>query len=118
MDANAKIAAVHRYVEAFANSDMDIIRDLYADNATVEDPVGTEVRSGMDAIVAFYETALQSGAKLELTGTPRCSGNAVAFPFKVVMGAMQIDIIDVFEFDAAGKVVSMKAYWGPENTRV
>jgi len=24
-------------------------------------------------------------------------------------------VIDVFEFDAAGKVVSMKAYWGQEN---
>ncbi len=118
MDTNAKIAAVHRYVEAFANSDIEIIRDLYADNATVEDPVGTEVRTGMDAIIAFYEPALKTGVKLQLTGTPRCSGNAVAFPFMVIMGDMEVDIIDVFEFDGAGKVVSMKAYWGPENTRV
>jgi steroid delta-isomerase len=28
---------------------------------------------------------------------------------------MVIDVIDVFEFDADGKVASMKAYWGPEN---
>ena len=28
---------------------------------------------------------------------------------------MKIQVIDVFEFNSAGKVVSMKAYWGPEN---
>ena len=28
---------------------------------------------------------------------------------------MKIEVIDVFEFDGSGKVVSMKAYWGPEN---
>ncbi|NND68495.1 MAG: steroid delta-isomerase, partial [Halioglobus sp.] len=26
-----------------------------------------------------------------------------------------INIIDVFEFNDAGKVTSMKAYWGPES---
>ena len=27
----------------------------------------------------------------------------------------RIDVIDVFEFNDAGRVQSMKAYWGPEN---
>jgi len=79
--------------------------------------VGTPVHDGFDAICAFYEGALKSGARLELTGPARCSGNAVAFPFQVMMPGMIVDIIDVFEFDEAGKVVSMKAYWGPENMR-
>ena len=35
MDNADKVAAVHRYVEAFEKADMDIIRDLYADNAVV-----------------------------------------------------------------------------------
>ena len=43
------------------------------------------------------------------------AANTAAFPFQVKMGDMSIDIIDVFEFDDQGKVVSMKAYWGPEN---
>ncbi len=43
------------------------------------------------------------------------TGAAVAFPFQVVMGDARIDIIDVFYFDDEGKVVDMKAYWGPEN---
>ena len=115
MEVSDKIAAVHKYVEAFEKADINIIREIYADDAIVEDPVGTPVHVGIDAICAFYDGALSSGAKLELTGDPRCTGNAVAFPFKAVTGDFSVEIIDVFEFNDDGKVVSMKAYWGPEN---
>ena len=115
MEIAEKIAVVDRYVEAFDKADMDIIRQIFADNGTVEDPVGTDIHVGIEAICAFYEDPLASGAKLVLTGTPRCAGNAVAFPFQVKMPGVAINIIDVFEFDGAGKVCGMKAYWGPEN---
>ena len=117
MEAADKIAAVHKYVEAFDKQSMDIIREIYADDAVVEDPVGTEPHVGIDAVCAFYEGALGSGAKLELTGECRCAGNSVAFPFQVVMGEMRISIIDVFTFNEDGKVIDMKAYWGPDNTQ-
>ncbi|MEZ5503219.1 MAG: nuclear transport factor 2 family protein [Halioglobus sp.] len=117
MEASAKIAMVHKYVEAFDKQDMAIIREIYADDAIVEDPVGTDVHVGIAAVCAFYEGALKSGARLSLTGEPRCSGNAVAFPFQVQMPGMVVDIIDVFEFNDAGKVHSMKAYWGAENMK-
>jgi steroid delta-isomerase len=116
MDVKDKIAAVHKYVEAFDKADINIIKELYADNATVEDPVGSDIHSGIDAIVAFYEGALQANIKLELLGTPRCAGMEVAFPFKVMAPGMNIEVIDVFKFDEQGKVVSMRAFWGPENT--
>lgn len=109
------IATVHKYVEAFEKQDIDIIRDIYADDAVVEDPVGTDPHRGMDAICEFYEKGLSAGAKLELTGNCRCAGYSVAFPFRVVLGEMKIEIIDVFTFNDDGKVVDMKAYWGPEN---
>ena len=115
MDVNDMIAAVHKYVEAFDKADLNIIREIYSVDARVEDPVGTDVHDGIEAVCAFYEGALSSGAKLSLTGQPRCSGNAVAFPFQVQMPGMTINIIDVFEFNHEGKVNSMKAYWGPEN---
>ena len=115
MDANDKIKVVEGYIEAFDTCDMDIIRKMYAADARVEDPVGTPVHDGIDAICAFYEGALKSGATLALTGTPRCAGNAVAFPFQARMPGMVVDIIDVFEFNEAGEVADMKAYWGPEN---
>lgn len=115
MDVKDKLAAVDRYVEAFDKADIDIIKAIYAQNATVEDPVGTEPHVGIEAICTFYEGALASGAKLALTGTPRCAGNAVAFNFQVSMPGMTINVIDVFEFDDTGKVMSMKAYWGPDD---
>ena len=115
MEAADKIKVVEKYVEAFANSDIGIIREIYADNARVEDPVGSPVHEGMEAICAFYDGALKSGAKLTLTGKPCCAGNAVAFSFQVTMPGMLINIIDVFEFDDAEKISSMKAYWGPES---
>ncbi len=115
MENSDKIAMVERYVEAFEQGDVEIIRSMYSQNAVVEDPVGTEPHRGLDAICAFYQGALGAGAKLRLSGTPRCAGNAVAFPFHVVMPGMQIDVIDVFEFDDEGKINSMKAYWGPDN---
>jgi steroid delta-isomerase len=117
METSDKIAMVHKYVEAFDKADLDIIREIYSTDARVEDPVGTDVHDGIEAVCAFYEGALASGAKLALTGEPRCSGNAVAFPFQVQMPGMTVDIIDVFEFNQAGKVNSMKAYWGPENMK-
>ena len=117
MEVADQVAMVHKYVEAFDKQSMDLIREIYADDAIVEDPVGTDVHVGIEAVCAFYEGALKSGAKLALTGQARCSGNAVAFPFQVQMPGMEIDIIDVFEFNDAGKVNSMKAYWGPENMK-
>ncbi|MEM1114600.1 MAG: nuclear transport factor 2 family protein [Pseudomonadota bacterium] len=115
MEASDKIAVVNKYVEAFDQQSLDIIRDIFAADATVEDPVGSPAHEGIDAICAFYEGALSSGAKLELTGPQRCAGNAVAFPFAAVMPGMRMEIVDVFEFNDDGKVISMKAYWGPEN---
>ena len=117
MEISDKIAMVHKYVEAFAKADINIIREIFSEDARVEDPVGTDIHDGIEAVCAFYEGALASGAKLALTGEPRCAGNAVAFPFQVQMPGVEIDIIDVFEFNHEDKVNSMKAYWGPENMK-
>lgn len=115
MEYSDKVAVVERYVEAFDQQDMNIIREIYADDAVVEDPVGSELHEGIEAVCAFYEGALGSGARLVVTGPVRAAANTAAFPFQVQMGEMSIDIIDVFEFNAEGKVTSMKAYWGPDN---
>ena len=79
------IAAVHRYVEAFDKADLEIIRDIYAEDAVLEDPVGTEPKHGMEAILGFYGPSL-SAARLELTGAPRCAGNCVAWKARCDFG--------------------------------
>lgn len=116
MSVEKYVAAVHRYVEAFDKADIEIIKQLYTEDAVVEDPVGSEPHRGIDAICEFYNKGFAMGIKLDLTGNVRCAGNSAAFPFIVLAGDMKIEVIDVFEFNDAGKIVAMKAYWGAENT--
>jgi len=115
MEAAKLQKAVQMYVEAFEKADPGMIRKLYAADATVEDPVGTPPRRGIEEIIEFYKTAFGMGMKLKLTGKPRCASNSVAFIFDAVMKEMAFSPIDVFELNADGKVQEMRAYWGPEN---
>lgn len=115
MDREQQVAIVNRYIEALSNDDFDTIKDIYADNATIEDPVGSEPNEGIEAILAFYQRLKGLGVKLELTGGVRCAGNSAAFPFTATVGGNTLEIIDVFEFNSDGKIQSMKAYWSPEN---
>ena len=116
-----KVKAVETYISSFSKPDVEAIVGLYADNATIEDPVGTPLKEGIEAVREFYTGAVANGAQLELTGTPRCTGDFVAFPFKAKINMngtdSHIEIIDTFRFDEEGKVVEMKAYWGPENLK-
>lgn len=126
-------AAVQAYFDCFNAQDADGIIALYADDATVEDPVGTPAKNGIDEIRAFYEMAVKNGAKLKLQGQTRIAGNSAAFSFGVFVGgagmtdvdsavdvelpagSMTIHVIDIFEFNDEGKVTSMRAFWGPTN---
>ena len=62
---------------------------------------------------------MRRGLSAALSGAPRLAGNEVAFPFPATAGTvgeeLTINIIDVFKFNEAGKVVSMRAFWGPNN---
>jgi steroid delta-isomerase len=110
-----KVAAVEAYVQAFADSDVEAICALYAQDATVEDPVGTPAHVGAEAIRRFYAGLMAAGgARLELQPPVRTS---FAFSSFLTRGGvpMRIDVIDIFEFDAGGKVKAMRAHWGPGN---
>jgi steroid delta-isomerase len=113
------IATVHAYVDAFANEDSDAIAQLYAADATVEDPIGTPLRCGIDAIRDFYKMSVGTGAKLALDGPVRTAGNIAAFAFSVHVtldgSPCRIDVIDTFNFNSNGKITAMKAFWGPLN---
>jgi steroid delta-isomerase len=115
----AMTAVVHAYVEAFARGDADMAAGLFADDASVEDPVGTPPICGKAAIAEFYRGAMATGAKLRLDGPVRAAAGHAAFAFHVDLdwqGARQrIDVIDLFRFDDAGKIAEMRAFFGPAN---
>jgi steroid Delta-isomerase len=107
------------YIDTFNRSDATGIAGLYADDATVEDPVGTPLKKGKAEILAFYEYAVKTGAKLKLAAPIRGShGNSAAMAFDVELnmpeqGRMVIQVIDVMTFNDEGKFTSMRAFWGP-----
>lgn len=115
------LAAVDGYVSGFAVGDVEAIVSLFAEDATVEDPVGTEPKRGRDAIRAFYAVSVGTGAKLELLGDPRCAADFVAFPFAVKLewqGKRQvIEVIDTFRINDDGKITEMRAFFGPANMK-
>ncbi len=110
---------VNSYLAAINAGDMHAVMDIYADNAAVEDPAGTEPKTGSE-ILTFYQNAFSGGAKVELTDSIRISTKAAAFPFRAEIGqgdgkVLIVEVIDIFEFDEAGKVEKMTAHFGPAN---
>lgn len=129
MDHAKMLAAVQAYFDRFNAKDAEGIAGLYADDATVEDPHGTPAKQGKAEILEFYTGAVKSNSTLKQQGPTRIAGNRAAFAFTVYvggldeeskgvdidmpMGKMEIDVIDTFEFNEAGKVTAMTAYWDP-----
>ncbi|MCW2773401.1 MAG: nuclear transport factor 2 [Nocardioides sp.] len=106
---------VDRYVELVGSGTSDEIVALYADGATVEDPVGSDVLSDRDAIRAFY-AGLDGLEKDTRMVTVRIAGGAAAFHFEMVthVGEQTYTVtpIDVMTFDDDGLITSMRAFWG------
>lgn len=124
-------AAVQAYFDLFNACDAEGIANLYAEDATVTDPVGTPPKNGRADILAFYQGAVKGGSILKQHGTTRIVADHAAFSFRVHVGgyqpedvsmdvdlpsgSMTIDVIDTFQFNEAGKVTAMRAFWGPTN---
>ncbi|MFC6634367.1 nuclear transport factor 2 family protein [Microbulbifer taiwanensis] len=112
---------VDSYLCCLSEGDLEGVVALYADDATVEDPVGSEPITGRAAIAEFYRGALAMGIKLRRSGAVRLAAGEIVFPFvcaSEAMGApMEIEIIDHFVLNAEGKVQSMRAFWSEANIR-
>lgn len=92
--------AVLTYFASFAHADVDAIVALFADDAVVEDPVG-------------------GGYAFVPEGNVRIAGNHAACAAIATCDKadppFRLETLDVMTFDEAGKIVAMKAYWGPAN---
>lgn len=111
---------VQQLIDALAAGDAARIVELYAEDATVEDPVGTEPLRGRVAIAELYDRAVAMGARIELVTPIRAShGLAAAMAFNVRVntpqGEMCIAVVEVLEFDATLKITRMRAYWAPDD---
>ena len=109
-----------RYVQLMCESNADAIVELYADDATAEDPVGGQVIRGREALHGFY-AATSPNLQVEITGPICVAGKECAMPMLAELTINDqksyIDVIDVMTFDDDGKITSMRAFWNPADMR-
>ena len=111
-EPDALEAFVNRYLDTVSTGSAADVAALYAEDATLEDPVGgAEVHIGRQAITGFYKNMEGVELKTELL-TFRAGGHEAAFMFAITVGgSMRIEPIEVMSFNADGLITSMKAYW-------
>lgn len=115
-DPDAVRATIETYLARFTADDREGWLDLFADGATVEDPVGSPVRTGRDEIGAFWDQGHESADSVALIadGPSIVVGHQASFKFTVrpVLGgtAFTIPAIDVMTFDEDARITSQRAF--------
>ena len=117
-----KIAvAVDAYVELVASGTGEQIADLFAADGTVEDPIGTPVRTTRDEIVEFYNVIANMDTRTTVLNWKKIAGDTAVFEFVLTTGTagmnFEITPVDIMVFDAEGKITSMRAVWQPSDLR-
>jgi ketosteroid isomerase-like protein len=103
---------------------------LFAPDATVEDPIGPSMfdpdgrgHHGPDAIAAFYDNVIASGAVHFSIRESFASGNecanvgTITTPLPDGTRAV-VDGVYTSRVDDDGRVVALRAYWEPANMRL
>ncbi|MDN4505981.1 nuclear transport factor 2 family protein [Dietzia maris] len=110
------------YIAALTAGDLEAVMNLYAEGATVEDPVGNgTVHESKAAIREFYASVVAMKIEGEVLEARVC-GNDLLFNFEITThfdadSKATINVWDLMTHDEQGKVTSMRAYWTPENMR-
>ena len=115
MNSSEMIEVVNTYVTAYNDADMASMLSLFAPGATMEDPVDAPAASGEEEIRGLYQIGFDMGITLELDGRVRTTSGHVAFPLCATSESGKLYTIDVFEFDDAGKILRMRAFWSMDN---
>ena len=115
---SAMKAALQAYVDLTNAGDAKGLLDLFAPDATIEDPVGSPLKRG-EEIAAWFRDSVAFGARITPVAPIRGShANEAALVFDVTFtppGASrtQIRSVDVCTFDADARITSLRAFWGP-----
>ena len=114
---------IENYWKAFSAGDRDAWVALFTDDGTVEDPVGTPVHRGKEAIGTFFDTAHSLAESIELRSLDITAivGNEAAFAMEIrpTVGGMALvlEAIDVMTFADDGRITSQRAFWQQEKMR-
>lgn len=108
-------AAVDAYIELLNSGTAEQIADLYAADATVEDPIGADIRDTREQLVEFYSVITGMDERTATLKWKKFAGDTAVFEFTLVTKtaglAFEITPVDIMVFDAEGKVSTMRAVW-------
>jgi steroid delta-isomerase len=114
---------IDTYLAAFSAADREGWLQCFADDAWIEDPVGTRRREGVDAIAAFWDethavpdaielrplgirTIIDDEAVVTMQARPDLGGETYA-----------IDIVDHMTFGDDGRITTLRAFFDPGTMR-
>ena len=114
-------ATVQAYIELLTNGTAEQIADLFAADATVEDPIGADIRDTREQLVEFYGIITGMDEHVATLNWKKIAGDTAVFEFTLVTGTadmrFEITPIDIMVFDADGKISSMRAVWEPSDLK-
>ena len=114
-------ATVQAYIDLLTNGTAEQIADLFAADATVEDPIGADIRDTREQLVEFYGIITGMDEHVATLNWKKIAGDTAVFEFTLVTGTadmrFEITPIDIMVFDADGKVSSMRAVWEPSDLK-
>ncbi len=110
--------AVAAYFAAIEAMDPAAWADTFSEGGTAEDPVGSGVHQGREALMAHIGGICAVFARVKFDVESFISGDAAAVVWRAdctTKDARPVVIrgVDVFKIDDAGKVASVCGYWDP-----
>ena len=107
-----------KYMQFMSTKNYEGVLTLYAQDATLEDPVGSDILQGKEAISEFYHRLGDTELSCNRTGPVRYANREMVFPFECLMtsddGTLKMEIIDHFVLNDDNEIAAMRAFWGPE----
>jgi len=111
--------AVDRYFAAWASLDPSAYAACFDENAVVHDPYGSTPHEGADALREFFASIANAVHDVSVQADSIYTSNnraAVVFRGKATgknRKPVEVAGIDVFEFNEAGRITTLWAYWDP-----
>ncbi|MFT4200342.1 nuclear transport factor 2 family protein [Gordonia sp. (in: high G+C Gram-positive bacteria)] len=110
-------SVVDSYIDLLTDGTPEQIADLYAEGASVEDPIGAPLRSTRDELVEFYGLICNLDEHKATLKWKKVVGDTAVFEFHLFTKAgdsgFEIQPVDIMVFDENGKIKSMRAVWDP-----
>jgi steroid Delta-isomerase len=117
------MTTIDTYIATYSATDREGWLECFAENAWIEDPVGTERREGLDAIGDFWDEAhaIPDSIELRLGDLRIVIGQEAAFTLesRPNLGGetYTFDVIDHMSFDAEGKIASNRTFYDVSTMR-